>query len=354
MHVAFVLAGLGAGGAERVVSLISSALVARGAQVTVFAFDSPDEPVYHRFDAHVRLVRLGIAGGTTNVPARIATLRRVIRTDKVDLVVSFLTKINVVTLTAALGLSVRVIVSERNNPRAQKMSRWWKAGLFFLYSRADAIVMQTQRSLYCLPHRFRRSAYIVPNPVGEVPTSTGDPDTRRLVAAGRLTEQKGFDLLIQSFALMASQAPEWDLTIWGEGPERAKLERQIQAAQLETRIHLPGLSAATASWTQGAGIFLLTSRYEGFPNVLLEAMAAGLPVVAFDCDFGPAELIVHGENGLLVGNGDVTAFAEATLALIRDPDRRSKLARAARTTANRYDQRAVVDRWLRLIDQADD
>lgn len=349
MRVAFVLSALQAGGTERVINLISTAAVEEGWDVTIISFDRPGDPIFHSYDPRVTFLRLGIPGGLRFAGRRIAALRRAFRDGGYDRIVSFLTKVNALTLAAALGSRRHITVCERNNPLAQPMHPLWKAALSLLYARADTIVLQTRRSMICLPKRHRSRAIVIPNPVKLGPQAAQPGRSRQIVAVGRLTEQKGFDLLISAFATIADTAPGWTLVIWGEGPARAVLEQQIVSAGLADRIFLPGLSAKPGSWTEAAEIFVLSSRYEGFPNALLEAMAAGLPTIAFDCEFGPAELIEDGRTGVLVRNGAVDALGCVLFALIGDRDRRRMLGQAARVAAARLADDQITRRWLKLI-----
>lgn len=349
MRLAFVLSALQAGGAERVVDLISKAAVARGWQVTIITFDRPCERVFHDYDPRVALLRLGIPAGVRGTAHRILALRQAFRAGQFDRVVSFLTKINVLALAAAVGLDIPLIVSERNNPSAQPMNPLWKVALSLLYARAAMIVMQTGRSLASLPRRHRLHACVIPNPVKLGSAAPRLETARQIVAVGRLTEQKGFDLLISAFAIAAREEPDWRLVIWGEGPARAQLEQQIAALGLKDRIRLAGLTAKPGEWTDGAEIFVLSSRYEGFPNAMLEAMAAGMPVIAFDCEFGPAELVRHLETGVLVENGKVEALGHSLIDLMRDTRKRRELGERARRSVFGFADQNVTERWLDCI-----
>lgn len=354
--VAFVLAGLGAGGAERVVSLIATVWARAGRQITIITFDGDDEASFHPLPADIVLRRLAIpaprGGGVAALRAtvhRIVALRRALREADADVTVSFLTKINVLTLIACLFTRRRVVISERNNPRRQEKSRAWNAVLAALTWRADAIVMQTEASLACLAPAARRRATVIGNPI-----ALGGVDRREraapvLAAAGRLTHQKGFDLLVDAFAQVAPGHPDWRLVVWGEGEARAALEARIAASGFDSRIALPGNSDRPERWAAGADAFVLSSRYEGFPNVLGEAMAGGLAVAAFACAFGPTDLIRDGIDGLLVPAEDVDALAAALDRLMGDAGLRDRLGRAAQAAMRRYDPAVVIARWDRLL-----
>lgn len=358
MHIAIVTAALGAGGAERVVSLMTGAWAAKGHRVTIVTFDEEGAPIFHPLDPRVQLRRLGITRGGGAVAAartllqRCRMLRRTLDTLRPDVTISFLTKINVLTLIANLGRGRCVVVSERNNPRLQRASRLWTLALAGLHWRADVIVMQTQASLECLGMEARQRAVVIPNPITIGAPVRREGTHRVLAATGRLTWQKGFDLLLDAFARIADRHPGWRLVIWGEGEDRADLERQILKRGLPGRVSLPGNSGSPEEWVEQADAFVLSSRYEGFSNALGEAMAAGLPVVAFDCRYSPSELIRHDEDGLLVADGDVAALAEALDRLLGDEGLRDRLSRAARVKAERYRPEAVIAQWERVLADA--
>ncbi len=358
MKVLFVVSGLGMGGAERVVALLSAAWAERGWDVAVAAFDSPQDPVAHRFADGVELIRLGLAPGggarlrgLTATARRLFALRKLLRAQRPDIVISFLTKINVLTLLAAAGTGIPVVISERNNPAEQRVHPLWASSWKTLAPRAAAIVLQTQAIRNRYPPAIAHKAVVIPNPVAipsDLPRNSHDPT---LVAVGRLTGQKGFDLLVHAFATLASDYPEWRLMIFGDGPERPALERMVADYDLENRIQLPGTSANHGEWIAQADAFVLPSRFEGFPNVLVEAMMAGLPVVAFDCDFGPAEIVTHDVNGLLVPPGDVAALALNLRNILKVSSLRDRLGGAARTSAVRFATERVVLKWDSLANR---
>ena len=172
------------------------------------------------------------------------------------------------------------------------------------------------------------------------------------MAVGRLVHQKGFDLLLRAFARIAPAHPESRLTIWGEGEQRAALEALCAGLGVAERVQLPGLTERPGQWVEEADIFVLSSRYESFGNVITEAMVAGLPVIAFDWPWGPGDILRDGEDGLLVPPEDVEALAAAMRRLIVDPDLRQRLGEAAAQNVQRFARDAIIAQWDALVAEA--
>jgi glycosyltransferase involved in cell wall biosynthesis len=222
------------------------------------------------------------------------------------------------------------------------------------YPRLDVAATLTERDAAQYRALLGSSVRVepMPNPrpdTGGRRTSTGNPV---VVAAGRLTGQKGFDRLIRAWNRLAAGHPDWELRIFGgTGPAQPRLERMIAERGLGDRVRLMGFTDRLWDEMAGAAFFAMSSRFEGFPMVLLEAMSIGLPVVSFDCPTGPAELVDHGRTGLLVDDGDIPGLAQAMRALMDDPDRRKAMGEAAVEASHRYDADAIAARWERLFEQ---
>jgi len=222
------------------------------------------------------------------------------------------------------------------------------------YPRLDALVVLTERdrAAHAAALEARgdpRAVVCIPN-AGPEPAQDPAPLTAPLVvAAGRLTAQKAFGRLIRAFAAVAGRHPEWTLRIYGAGPQRRALQHVIDGHGLAGRVQLMGRTRDLRGALRGASLFALSSRFEGMPLVILEAFAAGVPVVSFDCPTGPRELIEHGRDGLLVPDGDVRALGAALVRLVEDEPGRRRMGRAAHAHAAARGPAVVAARWEALI-----
>jgi len=352
--VAFVLPGLGAGGSEHVVSMLCNELAEQGYAVTQLAFVDAGTTPYYPHHPKVEVIdlgrpakRLGRLGQLLSPLIRVYRLRGALRRIQPDVVISFLTRTNIITLLAARGIPV--IVSERNNAAFQHVPALWSWLRRRLYPRAAALVTMTRGAMTQFADFSPPVQRVIPNPA--VAYSRHRPGTGKghLVAVGRLVPQKGFDLLLEAFAKAVADRPDWTLTIWGDGPERAALEEQRERLGLKDRVYLPGLTRAPGTWTHDADLFVLSSRFEGWGLVVGEAMAAGIPTISFDCDFGPSEMIDNGVTGVLVRNGDVAELARELARLFADDEERKRLGKAAHEAMKQFTAPAIVSRWLALI-----
>ena len=225
-----------------------------------------------------------------------------------------------------------------------------RRGMKRRYPKLGALAVLTERDLVDYGEVVGEARLVrIPN-AAEIGGPKADLEARRILAAGRLTAQKGFDLLLAAFGQIAEAHPDWTLRICGEGQLRDELDGLVAAAGLGERVELPGRCDLEEEMAN-ASVFALSSRFEGFPVVLLEAMSKGMAVVSFDCPTGPAELIDDHRNGILVPAEDVDAFAAGIRDLIQDEELRRRCATAAIETASAYTVEAIGQRWEALLDE---
>jgi glycosyltransferase involved in cell wall biosynthesis len=219
------------------------------------------------------------------------------------------------------------------------------------YRRLDALVVLTDRDRRTYEQRLDGPANVVriPNAIGDLDGRRADLDAKVVLAAGRLSPQKGFDLLIDAWGRIAPAHPDWRLRLCGEGPLRDELAARIRDRGLSGSISFEGAARDLGAEMERASVFVLSSRFEGLPLILMEAMGRGMAVASFDCPTGPSDLIDDRVNGLLVPQGDVAALAGAIGDLLADAELRHRCGPAAVETARRYTMPVVGPMWDELL-----
>ncbi|MDX2236151.1 MAG: glycosyltransferase [Hyphomonadaceae bacterium] len=366
--IAIVLHDLRGGGAERAMLRLLAGFVAEGLAVDLVLFQKAGVYVDDIPEA-VRVIDLKAARVLSGVPRLADYLRRA----RPAVALSALTHVNVATILAAQMAGARrpkIFVSERNHislrRRADRTlrSRMVYASMRWAYPIADRVIAVSEgvaadlRTLARLPDRQVVVAY---NPVfdetllqkADAPAHhpwLGDGGDPIILAAGRLQPQKDFGLLIDAFATLLAQGVAARLLLLGEGPDRAALEARAGAHGLgDDRIAMPGFIDNPLPYMKACAAFALSSRYEGFPNVLVEALACGAPIVATDCPSGPQEILDGGRWGALVPVGDAPAFALALRRAIESPPDRAPL----KIAAQRFSVEAAVARYRMIFDDVD-
>ena len=352
MKIALVISSLGTGGAERVMALLANYWADRGDEVTLITLETTAIDAYP-IDPRVKRVALGLvedssglARALSNNWRRVTALRRAIRQSNATSVLGFGDLTNVLVIIATLGLGVRRVVSERTDPTCHEIGRLWSALRRVTYPFADALVVQTKRLLPWARKVMLRpmSACAIPNPLRPLRSDGRGESEPMIVALGRLWHEKGHDVLIRAFAAVASEFPDWRLTIVGEGPEREALTALARSLGVHERVALPGWLPVPEEVLARSSLFVMSSRYEGFPNALLEAMGVGLPVICTACG-GSEEMIESGSSGLIVAVEDVDQLAHAMRELMSDGALRHRLAANARAASQRYTHRSVMPLW---------
>lgn len=363
MKVLFLTSSLSSGGAERVASTLANAWAARGNQITVMSTFSGRGECFYELSPNVRLIYLADLVSSKkrtwiNQIARLYALRQFIKTEQPDVIVSFLSNVNVAAVIASFGLDIPVIICERTDPFVMPTSRGLQLACHFTYPFSSALMVQTQAvaAKYVASGWTSKRVQVIPNPVSEqilaIQRHTSTASSKRLVSIGRLDEGKQFSLLIKVFAKLAQRHEDWSLRIIGEGALRPVLQQQITTLGLESRIELAGRSTKIGEELAQADIFVLTSKYEGFPNVLLEAMTVGLPCVSFDCPSGPKEISDNGKVALLVPLNNEQVLETTLERLMVDSDLRKSLGNQARASViERFSLPKVLEQWDLLFQE---
>ena len=365
MKLLLFISSLEGGGAERVTANLARYWAEKGWQITVVTFTCADTDFF-RLPSSVHRVELGLIGGKKNLIGwidnnlrRIFSLRRVLRKLRPDAALAMMNTNNIILSFAARGVSDLVVVgSERTYPPRVPLGFFLEWLRSWSYGSLSGLVAQTAKSAEWLQQHCRiQRMETIPNAL-TWPLSTQEPvvelppqlkGRKVLLAVGRLSGEKCFDSLIATFSQIARDYPDWILVILGEGPERVALERQISNTSLPDRIMLPGQVGNIGQWYEASDLYVMSSRFEGFPNSLLEAMACGLAVVSFDCDTGPRDIIRHNIDGVLVTPGDFQDLRTALVRLMRDGVLRQEYGDEAKNVIERFSVEVIAERWEKLF-----
>jgi glycosyltransferase involved in cell wall biosynthesis len=350
-RIVLVIGGLEGGGAERILSDMAAYWAGKAWQVTLATWSGPDLADFYTLPPSVDRKWIDVRSGDSFLARiranfeRVLELRRLLVASKPDVVLSFITVSNVLTIIAAAGLPARVVVSERTSPGVYfSVEPQWRALRRLCYRWADKVVVQTKDAAKWVEENCRVKPIVIPNPLRILPDIACERELL-VIAVGRLSKEKGFDIVLEAFARISPDFPGWHLAILGEGPERQALLDLRDRLGLGGRAELLGQSREVEKWMARSGLVVHASRREGFPNVVLEAMGMGAAVICADCHSGPAELIKDGINGRLVPVGDVGALARAMSDLMSKPDLRRTLGQEASQVRQHYEQATIMRRW---------
>lgn len=358
MKILFFIPSLRAGGAERVASILCNHWVSLNHNIIVVTYDNAEHDFYKlnsdilRFSINDHELHGNIIKKIYITFRRIFKLRSIIKQQNPNIIVSFMHMPNVIAILSSLGTNTRVVVSERTYPQYYNHNNLFDIIRKRIYKFADVLVVQTNAvAEWGATFLHKDKIKVIPNPINEqIQTLGGEPRENIVIAVGRLTPEKGFDMLINAYAKCKSVFPEWRLLIVGDGPEKSSLQQQIDSLGLHEKVILVGQTQNTQDYYSTASIFVLSSRVEGFPNVLLEAMAHGVAVISFDCNSGPADLIANNVNGLLVQANDIRQLAAAMQRLMQNSELRNILANAALQVREDYKLEHISDRWFEVFE----
>lgn len=331
-----------------------------GKEVAIITLASEEEKPFYELHPEVHLIELNIKKVTkttfekiTENLKRVKVLRKAIADLKPDVLISFMDKTNILAIMANMGKKFPLIMAERNNPQLRSIGKSWSFLRKRLYKKADLLTIQTEGSIKHF--ESLKKVRVIPNIIctnadmNQEESFELDQVNNTILAMGRFVEQKGFDSLIHAFSLVSADYPVWKLVIWGEGAFRKELEALLHNKGLNGRVFLPGITSQPYQEMKKADIFVLSSRYEGFPNVLSEAMACGLPAISTNCPYGPSDLIENEKNGILVDVDDIEAMAKEIRRLIENEKLRRELGQEARRTVEKYSIDIVMGMWENAV-----
>ena len=351
-RVLLVIHSLASGGAERQISQLADELVDKGIEVHLVTWGNSVKPDFYILDQRVYRHKLNRGAHTLSLFQRLMSgisvifaIRQLIKTIEPDCVLSFIDISNVLTLIAASGYPTRVVVSERIDPRVNDtIGLGWRMLRIVTYQRANLIVAQTSAVADWMALRWHVYTAVIPNFLRKLP----EPATNRdlcLISVGRIVPQKGFDLSIRAFADIIERHPGWHYVILGEGPNRDELLELCAQLGVSGRVSFLGVIDDVGFWLSRASIAVQPSRFEGFPNAVMEAMAMGLATISCDCPSGPSDLIEHMQNGVLVPVNDQDALATEMDRFMSDPALRHSIGTSATAIRETLSSPRILALW---------
>ena len=339
---------LGAGGAEKVISLLSNKLYSNGEKIEILLYY--DSEIFCQINPNIKIVKIEKETGSKNILKNLLYMRKYIK-ENAEIVISFIAIFNIYALLAMFGLKIPIIVSDRNDPRKIPKKKIWRIIRNFAYNFADGIVVQTRHNKEYFCKGVQNKSIVIYNPVDLNDNYGIALHTRKeksIVSVGRLTEQKNQKLLIKAFSEVNRIYPDYTLIIYGDGPMRGDLERYVDELNLSSKVKFPGEIKNVHEAIKSAEMFVLTSKYEGMPNALIEAMCLGLPVISTRVS-GANELIENKKNGLLIDVGSVEQAKDAILLYLNDSELKNKCAINAVDVKGKLCIDEITNRWITYI-----
>jgi glycosyltransferase involved in cell wall biosynthesis len=360
MDIFFLVSSLNFGGAERVATTLCNSWVETGHNVTLIATYNGLEQSYFKISPKIKLIYLAndldcIKGRDRSSLGRLSKLRHLLKNNRPEVVVSFLPSSNLMAIIAGFKLNIPIIICERTDPEFYPQPWIWKIACRYLYRLADILTVQTENVANKAERLFHipKNLQVVPNPLpfpAELSVDTALSKSKVLISVGRLIESKQVDHLVHAFLSVHQEYPDWQLHIYGDGPEKSRLIHLVSDYCADAFIKVLGDTSSPWDIMKNAECFAMTSRFEGFPNALLEALAFGLPTVVYDCPSGPDEITNRGEIALLVPLNNLAEFTQALRSILADRELREHLhVRAKKSIVERYALDVVLAKWQTIL-----
>lgn len=240
------------------------------------------------------------------------------------------------------------LMEQRGFPYRQ-IAHYWRRKQEKAVKRLDALVVLTQYDAESW--KAVKTAEVIPNPSPFTPELFSTCQSKRIISVGRLSEQKGYDMLIEAWQTVSEKHPDWKLYIYGDGELKTGLKQSVRNKHLEESLLICDPTHDIAKKYAESSIYVMSSRFEGFGLVLIEAMACGVPCISFDCPYGPSDIIRNNEDGLLIENGNIEKLAEGIIYMIEHEDIRQRMGEKARINSQRYALEQIINQWINLFDK---
>lgn len=352
MKLLFFIGAMKGGGAERVMATLCNKLAERGHDV--YLATSTDVPIAYSLNKEIKICDRRINRSRNkiiNAYRYLMQARKMIKEVNPDIVISFMWELNIIVILASRGLSIPLIVSEHTTFNKKK-SLYERFVRLYVNRLADKVTILTKADYNYLGTRLPNKV-IMPNPLSFSIFNENIKRKKNILAAGGIDRWhiKGFDTLIKVWGTIAAKYPDWSLNIAGKGSEENVnyLKKIATKNNVSDSIYFLGFSKNIAETMQQCSIFVISSRYEGLPMVLIEAMSQGCACISFDCPFGPREIIENGKSGILVKDQDIAEFRQALITLMEDENLRYQLSVEGKIEAKKFDTDTIINKWENLF-----
>jgi len=354
MKIDFIISGLLGGGAERVMALLINHLSEKGYDIGLITFNPGSA---YNINNNVRRIDLHKGRFKNHTLRSFLNLFKYYRKNenRPDIMVSFITQINLIAILIAKIYKIPVIGSEHNSHlRSQRPVYITKYTRDFVYPLANYITVLTAFDIEFYSKK-KVNVVVMPNPCTFEPLQeTVENRDKVILAVGNLDRfhHKGFDNLIDIAAMAIKEHPDWVLKIVGGGEKGTQhLKEKAAKMQIENQVVFAGFQNNVSEIMKGSEIFILSSRFEGLPMVLLEAMSQGMTCIAYDCKTGPSDIITDGENGLLIEDQNMEKMIQGLHRLMNKPELRYKLAQAGVSSLEKFSMATVISKWEKLFNE---
>lgn len=351
-----------AGGVERQAIALANELTKRGHEVALITFDREQATAF--YDMHDDLGWFKVGLGDPLVRAgiglrlkRLFHIRKVMKQFRPDTIIAFQDGMFLSLLIYTLGLGIKLLAAERESLDRYTFVKYRtsKSLVLFTYRFADQVLVQCDSYVKGYPEALQKKLFVVHNAIRQIEQSAypKDKDRRQkvILCVGRLSYQKNQSVLIEAFSRIHGRHEDWILQFVGAGEHEDKLVKLVRALGVEDKVEFVGAVKDISAYYCSADFLCIPSLWEGFPNVLGEALAHGLPAVGYEKCGGVCDLIMDGENGLLcAGNGDLDSLTEALEQMMRDDEARSVFSEKAKKSVEQYSPSVVYDRWESVLE----
>ncbi|MDO4304781.1 MAG: glycosyltransferase [Bacillota bacterium] len=349
MKIMFIIPRMVGGGAERVISVLSNEFVNRQIGVKILMTAGCD--MAYRLDERIEVMQIGgrTGGSIFKRIERIIRMRKVFKQNRDYILVAFEPATAFFTCLAKVGLHMKQVSSERNDPESFPNKKIRE----YAYLHSDRVVFQTEDAMRYFPKDIQKRGTIIVNPITEkLPEVYTGPRKRTVVAAGRLEEQKNHVNLLYAFKDFLIKFPDYILHLYGQGSLEQELKDLADRLGIRKNVIFEGFHESILNEIKDAGMYVLSSDYEGISNSLLEAMGMGMPVVSTDCPCGGSRMCIQdGVNGFLVPVGQVDALRDAMEKLAGSEELAVRMGREASKVRERFSLQSVVKEWLELLNE---